>query len=325
MVPVPDLPDVPFAVALTVAAAARRLGVAPATLRTWDRRYGLGPSAHRPGAHRRYTAADIARLDLMRRLVVDGVAPVDAAGLALRGPDASPAGQGTVRPPAPAAEPVGAPASEGVPEVRRSTSAARAMARAAAEFDAELLSDIAHTELSRRGVVATWDDVIVPFLRELGQRWATSGAGIEVEHLASSAVQAALTTHARGRPAPAGTRTVLLACAQDEQHGLVLSAVDAALAERAVGVHVLGAGLPRTALAAAVRRTGPAAVFLWSHAPGTGDVARTVSEVPAVRPAPLLVLGGPGWWGEPPVRAAARVRRVDDLASTVELLATAGR
>ncbi|MEY3685921.1 MAG: hypothetical protein RJB00_871, partial [Actinomycetota bacterium] len=29
---------------LTVASVARRLGIAPATLRTWDRRYGLGPS-----------------------------------------------------------------------------------------------------------------------------------------------------------------------------------------------------------------------------------------------------------------------------------------
>ena len=39
---------------LTVAAVARRLGVAPATLRTWDRRYGLGPSSHEAGEHRRY-------------------------------------------------------------------------------------------------------------------------------------------------------------------------------------------------------------------------------------------------------------------------------
>jgi DNA-binding transcriptional MerR regulator len=42
---------------LSVAAVARRLGVAPATLRTWDRRYGLGPSEHEAGAHRRYTPA----------------------------------------------------------------------------------------------------------------------------------------------------------------------------------------------------------------------------------------------------------------------------
>ena len=64
---------------LTVAAVARRLGVAPATLRTWDRRYGLGPSEHQAGSHRRYTAADLARLEHMRRLVIAGVPPADAA------------------------------------------------------------------------------------------------------------------------------------------------------------------------------------------------------------------------------------------------------
>ena len=64
---------------LTVAAVARRLGVAPATLRTWDRRYGLGPSEHRAGSHRRYTAADLARLEHMRRLVLAGIPPGDAA------------------------------------------------------------------------------------------------------------------------------------------------------------------------------------------------------------------------------------------------------
>ena len=67
---------------LTVAAVARRLGVAPATLRTWDRRYDLGPSEHSAGTHRRYNATDVARLDLMRRLLNQGVAPQEAARIA---------------------------------------------------------------------------------------------------------------------------------------------------------------------------------------------------------------------------------------------------
>ena len=71
---------------LTVAAVARRLGVAPPTLRTWDRRYGLGPSAHTAGAHRRYSPADVARLMVMRRLTLEGVSPADAAKIAVATP-----------------------------------------------------------------------------------------------------------------------------------------------------------------------------------------------------------------------------------------------
>ena len=65
----PNEPRKDLGITFTVAAVARRLGVAAATLRTWDRRYGLGPSAHEAGAHRRYTADDLARLETMRRMV----------------------------------------------------------------------------------------------------------------------------------------------------------------------------------------------------------------------------------------------------------------
>src|SRR4029453_14701004 len=68
---------------LTVAAVARRLGVAPPTPRPWDRRSGLGPPAPPPGAHRRYSPADVARLMVMRRLTLQGVPPADAARYAL--------------------------------------------------------------------------------------------------------------------------------------------------------------------------------------------------------------------------------------------------
>ena len=68
---------------LTVAAVARRIGVAPATLRTWARRYGLGPSGHEAGEHRKYRPEDLAKLIMMRRLIVAGVSPAEAAEQAL--------------------------------------------------------------------------------------------------------------------------------------------------------------------------------------------------------------------------------------------------
>ena len=64
---------------LTVSGAARRLGIAPGTLRTWDRRYGVGPTDHTRGRHRRYSAADMARLELMQHALVQGAAPAEAA------------------------------------------------------------------------------------------------------------------------------------------------------------------------------------------------------------------------------------------------------
>src|SRR6185312_4521850 len=67
------------AAAYSAGAVARRLGVAVTTLRTWHQRYGMGPSLHEPGHHRRYTEQDIERLEVMQRLIVEGVAPGEAA------------------------------------------------------------------------------------------------------------------------------------------------------------------------------------------------------------------------------------------------------
>lgn len=68
----------------TVASVARRVGVAPATLRSWSLRYGIGPTGHHPGEHRRYTDADVAELDRVRVLAEQGM-PLNAAATLARG------------------------------------------------------------------------------------------------------------------------------------------------------------------------------------------------------------------------------------------------
>lgn len=70
------------AISFGVGAVARYLGVAPATLRTWDRRYGLGPAERTAGSHRRYAPSDIERLAIMRRLTAAGVPAAEAAKIA---------------------------------------------------------------------------------------------------------------------------------------------------------------------------------------------------------------------------------------------------
>ena len=72
---------------LAAGAVARRLNVAVTTLRSWHQRYGLGPSGHEAGTHRRYTPEDLGRLEVMCTLVANGVPPGEAARYASRAPD----------------------------------------------------------------------------------------------------------------------------------------------------------------------------------------------------------------------------------------------
>ena len=99
----------------------------------------------------------------------------------------------------------------------------------------------------------------------VGERWAATGEGVEVEHLLAETAAGVLRAVAHDAPEPRNGRPVLLACTPGELHSLPLSALAAALAEHGIGVRLLGGELPGRALAAAVRRTGPAALLVWAQ------------------------------------------------------------
>lgn len=303
----PSDPAEPAAVAppaLTVAAVARRLGVAPATLRTWDRRYGIGPSLRTAGAHRRYGPEDLARLEVMRRLTLDGVGPGEAARAALAEAavpaESHPHGGGRV---------LSLPHS--APDVR-------GLGRAAMALDAGAVTERLESAVAERGVVAAWDDLVVPVLGGIGRRWEATGQSIEVEHLLSECVVTVLRRVVAAAPPARNHRPVLLASAPDELHSLPLHAVAAGLAESGVATRLLGARVPAPALAAAVRRSGPSAVFVWAQVPATGD-ATVLEGLPGQRPAVLVAVGGPGW----PETLPDGVVRCADLAGAVSRLAAA--
>ena len=314
----PGSPDSMAPLGLTVAAVARQLGVAPATLRTWDRRYGLGPSERSSGSHRRYTEADLARLQLMRRLVLEGVAPADAARQALAaGPGEAPAPPRVtvLRPALRLVDDQAAESRHGggrVIALPGATPAVRGLARAALALDAHACSAIIDDSIERHGVVWAWEQLIVPVLTGVGERWETSGSGVEVEHLLSAAVAASLNSATRGLQVPLSSRAVLLACSDDELHVLPLLATAAALAEEGIAARILGERLPLPALEEAVRRTGPAAVLVWAQVPRSADVSR-LAGLPNYRPTPTILVGGPGWYGDLP----AGIDRVDSLESAV--------
>ncbi|GAA2991362.1 MerR family transcriptional regulator [Streptosporangium longisporum] len=285
-----------------IGAVARRLGVPAPTLRTWNLRYGLGPSRRSPGGHRRYDARDLWRLEEMNRLIKSGVPAADAAREVLRietVPEAraEPApGSGTVPEPGPgrsSPDRASSPAA-GRPDVPAVPTAAM-LARAAASLDSRTVHDWLGAALARHGVPWTWERLVIPVFETICRLQQESSAGVEVEHLFSDRLLASLIGLTERPARPVNVRPVLLACAQDDQHSLPVYALAAALTtEHRVETRVLGSRTPYPALADAMRRLGPSVVFVWSQLPATGDPA-PLASLPALRPPSRIIAGGVGW------------------------------
>ncbi|MFF4394859.1 MerR family transcriptional regulator [Streptomyces sp. NPDC001480] len=313
--------------AVTTGALARRLGVSPTTLRTWDRRYGLGPAVRADGRHRRWTPEDVAVLTAMCRLTSAGVPPAEAARAAKETPSAAGRTAGAPPPdrgPAPAAGRSRAAGALPLGEVRQEC---RGLARAAVRLDAAAVEARLASAVAEHGLTVAWQEVMVPTLHAVGRKWASSGDRyVEVEHLLSWHVSTTLRRHTPP-PVPAGDTPaagpVLLACVPGEEHTLPLEALNAALGELRLPTRMFGAAVPAPALAAAVRRLGPAAVVLWAQARATAspplarDVAATEWGVRGARRRPLVVPAGPGWAG----RRTRGMPRPAGLREALDLLA----
>lgn len=323
---------------LTVAAVASRLGVAPSTLRTWDRRYGLGPSDHTSGRHRRYGAEDIARLEIMQRALLRGASPAEAARFALTTPPphaARSAGTDGAAQPVdsqlhagtglPFAEPVLLAGADPQPGERAHAGGrglklpggsrrARGLGRAVLALDSPAAHQLLSDSITEDGVAATWNTVVRPVLAALTERWENSGVGVEANHLLR---ECAITAFGRMVPpvlSARNPRPALLTCVPEEQHSLPLYALSAVLAERAIGFRMFGSALPTEALVAAIKRTGPSAVLLWAQLPRNAGT-HLFQELPRTRQRARVLVAGPGWH---PVDLPAQVELVDSLTAAAD-------
>ncbi|QQM45786.1 MerR family transcriptional regulator [Streptomyces liliifuscus] len=341
---------------MTTGTVARRLGVSPTTLRSWDRRYGLGPAVRADGRHRRWTTRDVAMLEAMCRLTSAGVPPAEAARAAMQGavderavnaatrkaPKEGDAAEKAVKEtigssllsPSPSRDRTAheltpaddRPPTAGLPLPGDIRKECRGLARAAVRLDAPAVDGRLTSAVERYGLTVAWQDVMVPTLHAVGRRWESSGDRyVEVEHLLSWHIS---TTLRRVTPSPrpctpeTAAGPVLLACVPGEQHTLPLEALNAGLAEHGLPTRMFGAAVPAEALTAAVRRLGPSAVVLWAQARSTASVplarhlAATHWGVKGARRHPTLVLGGPGWAG----RSAQGMLRPPSLYDALAVL-----
>jgi DNA-binding transcriptional MerR regulator len=251
---------------LRIGQLAKRTGVSPELLRAWEQRYGLLQPTRTPGGFRLYSAADEARVQRMQSLVSGGLAAAQAARLIL---------------------------SDGEPAPPTASPAATTLAEEAANLTASLdrLDEQAASAaldrlFSAYTVETVLQEVILPYLHRLGDRWAAGEVSVAQEHFASNLLRGRLLGLAQGWGQGRGPAAVL-ACVPGEQHELGLLAFGVALRRRGWRITYLGTDSPIGAVADISRSLAPAVVVLLGirpegfldHAP---EIERLATQVPVV-------------------------------------------
>jgi DNA-binding transcriptional MerR regulator len=256
---------------LRIGELAKRAGVSPELLRAWEQRYGLLQPTRTPGGFRLYSAADEARVQRMQSLVSGGLAAAQAARLILSGGGGEPA-PGTVS--------------------ASATIVDEESANLAASLDRldEQAANIALDRLfSAYTVEMVLQDVVLPYLHRLGERWEAGEISVAQEHFASNLLRGRLLGLAQGWGQGQGPGAVL-ACLPGEHHELGLLVFGVALRRRGWRITYLGTDSPIGAVADTARSVLPAVVVLLSMNPDNFlDHARQIEQL--ANQVPVVIAG----------------------------------
>jgi DNA-binding transcriptional MerR regulator len=258
--------DVHDPLLLRIGELSRRSGVSPELLRAWERRYRLLHPARSQGGLRLYSLEDLERVRLMQQHLASGLAAAEAAALATEQPAAS------------ATETLLAAAKDD-------------LADALTAFDEPRAHAVLDTLVATVTIDTVLTTVVMPYLRELGERWERGDASVAQEHFASAVLRGRLLGLARGWGRGLGPR-IVLACAPGEQHDLGLIAFGLALRGRGWRVVYLGADTPIASVADAAHASDAAFAVLSAVTPKPFRAHR--DELRALARKHRLCLGGAG-------------------------------
>jgi MerR family transcriptional regulator, light-induced transcriptional regulator len=281
---------------LRIGELAKRTGVSPELLRAWEQRYGLLQPTRTPGGFRLYSAADEARVQRMQTLVSGGLAAAQAARLVLSG---------------------GEPARPTVPTSATTLEDATGDLTASLDRLDEQAANTALDQLFATYTVETvLQEVILPYLHSLGERWAAGEVSVAQEHFASNLLRGRLLGLAQGWGQGRGPAAIL-ACLPGEHHELGLLAFGVALHRRGWRITYLGTDSPIGPVADIARSLVPAVVVLLGMTEeGFLDQAHEIEQLATQVP---VMIAGTG--ATPEIARQTQTRALDqDPVSAAETI-----
>jgi DNA-binding transcriptional MerR regulator len=291
---------------LRIGELSRRVGVSDHVLRAWERRYGLLRPVRSAGGFRLYSDSDLQRIRRMQVHLTQGLSPAEAARAAIAEESATPS----------TAEFDGGRRRGGRP-----TEAIRELAAALDAHDEPAAQAILDELLSALTIETVVRDVVLPYLRELGERWQRGDIGVADEHFASNVIRGRLAGLARGWGHGHGPRA-LLACMPGELHDMALLAFGVVLNRNGWRISYLGADTPMDDLIETARATRPDLVVVTATTGTRFDgTTADLSRLAVIAP---LALGGAG--ATPEIAAAVGAQLLlSDPVTAAEHIAVPGR
>lgn len=220
-------------------------GIPAATLRAWERRYGVPTPARTASSYRLYTDHDVQELKRLRDLCAGGLAIAEAARV-VRADRERPAAAST-------------PVSEAPPAFEV---AIERIVDGVQRFDVEAIQVEVARAMYLGNAQEVFDRVFAPSLRRVGDLWHDGRISVAQEHLASEVLGDAVRGLARLVQPSEPRWRVLLACVEGEEHVIGLRGVAIQLASWGIRSIDLGARTPPRAVADAAQHLNPDAVGL---------------------------------------------------------------
>ncbi len=291
------------ATAFSVGRVAELTGIAPATLRIWERRYGVPVPVRLPSGHRRYTGDQVRWLRRVGEALALGARP----GTILRGTEQElerflQGGDDAITP----------------DEVR-------GWLDAILRFDADELVQSLNDELRQGDTAAVLENKVGPLLTSIGRAWVDGELGIRHEHFATRVIENVLrsvrqTVADTERDDPL-SGPILLATMTGERHSLGLDLVELCCAVQGVATRNIGTDLPPEEIALAAAELDAVAVVLSvsSANSGVGTDALMIDLMNGLPDGVPLLAGGSGVRrGRRGPRGLVVVQTLRDLRAWVE-------
>lgn len=258
----------------TIKAASELTGLPAATLRAWERRYGIARPERTDSGYRLYDEQALSEIRAMQALLNEGWAPRQAADEVLRRRSASMLADTTN------------------PEVFEQHHL-DAFVTAAASLDEQALRRIMDQAFSRGSFEHVLDHWLTPSLQALGAAWHSGALDISAEHFATAAVMRRLGAMYESAATPAAGPLVLVGLPPGAIHEI--GSLAFAVAARRLGIDALylGPDLPEASWVSSVQSSNVAAVVMSVSLTSDVVAATSVAEqLRMVKPDLCIAIGG---------------------------------